>query len=122
MSAYDDPPGITRAFNLNLLRRINRELGGTFDTSKFMHYPVYDIRTGAAKSYLVSMEEQDVYIKSLKRSYHFGRWEHIFMEISQKYNLAMIERLAKGSGFSVIDHFLDDKQYFACSLWEKPSR
>ena len=59
LAAYNDKEGITKRFNLNLLERINRELNADFDLSKFEHYPTYDPETGACKSYLVSLEDQD---------------------------------------------------------------
>ena len=63
-AAYDDPHGITRDFNLNLLVRLNRELGANFQLDQFSHYPYYDPETGMTKSYLVSLREQNFYLKS----------------------------------------------------------
>jgi len=116
--AYNDSAGITRQFNLNLLTRINRELGGNFDISKFVHWPVYDPFTGAAKSYLVSREMQSVQIDTLQETYHFKAWEAIFMEISQKYDLEMIEELASASGFRLVNNFFDPNRYFVDSVWQ----
>jgi L-histidine N-alpha-methyltransferase len=62
-SAYNDKQGVTRAFNFNLLDRINRELDANFKTAHFMHYPTYDPLTGAMKSYLLSEKNQEVRIK-----------------------------------------------------------
>src|ERR1700749_554974 len=62
LDAYNDRQGITRAFNLNLLTRINRELDADFDVDQFEHCPVYDPGTGACKSYLISLKEQDIHI------------------------------------------------------------
>ncbi len=62
LDAYNDKAGITRAFNLNLLERINRELDGDFDLSQFTHFPTYDPLTGACRSFLVSLKEQAVHI------------------------------------------------------------
>ncbi|MDM7924360.1 MAG: L-histidine N(alpha)-methyltransferase, partial [Pyrinomonadaceae bacterium] len=69
--AYDDPQGVTAAFNLNLLTRINRELGGDFDVSKFSHYAQYRPVECAARSFLISREKQTVHIKALNRSFDF---------------------------------------------------
>ncbi|HEX4945453.1 MAG TPA: L-histidine N(alpha)-methyltransferase [Blastocatellia bacterium] len=116
--AYDDAQGVTAQFNLNMLRRINRELGGNFDLSKFSHYALYRPIECAARSFLISREEQDVFIQALQRSFHFRQWEAIFMEISQKYSLPMIDELAQESGFRVVRNFFDPNQYFADSLWK----
>ena len=97
-SAYNDHSGYTKAFNLNLLERINRELGGNFELSRFDHYPTYDPITGACKSYLVSNSKQQVLIAG--RRFMFEEGEVIVMELSQKYDLQEIESLAKASGCS----------------------
>jgi len=118
LNAYDDPQGITAAFNVNLLRRINRELGGNFYLDKFVHYALYRPVECAARSFLISREQQTVYIEALGRSFDFEPWEAIFMEISQKYNMAMIEGLAAESGFELKQNFFDSKNYYCDSLWQ----
>lgn len=119
LRAYDDEQGITREFNLNLLKRMNRELGAEFNIDHFEHYPLYDPESGAAKSYIVSMKEQSVYIGALDREFEFGRWELIHTEISQKYDYEMIDSLAAGSGFELIKNFHDCRYFFVDSLWTK---
>ncbi|HEY0459984.1 MAG TPA: L-histidine N(alpha)-methyltransferase [Pyrinomonadaceae bacterium] len=118
LAAYDDAAGVTAQFNLNLLRRINRELGANFDLAKFSHYAIYRPTECAARSFLISREEQRVFIEHLDQTFHFGAWEPIFMEISQKYSLEMIEDLARTSGFEVKQNFFDKKKYFVDSLWK----
>ncbi|MCB0804736.1 MAG: L-histidine N(alpha)-methyltransferase [Bacteroidales bacterium] len=118
LDAYNDPHGYTASFNLNLLRRINEELGANFEIMKFRHHEVYDPQTGTAKSYLISLEKQDVRINSLDRVFHFEKWEPVFMEMSQKYDFAMIEKFASGSGFTIEKNFTDSKNYFLNSLWK----
>jgi dimethylhistidine N-methyltransferase len=118
VAAYDDPQGVTAAFNLNLLSRINRELGGNFDLSKFSHYAQYRPVECAARSFLISRERQTVTIKALRRSFDFEQWEPIFMEISQKYTRAMIEDLASESGFTIETDFFDDVNFYSDSLWK----
>lgn len=118
LAAYDDADGVTAEFNLNLLSRINRELGGNFDLAKFSHYAVYRPTECAARSFLISREEQEVFIAHLDRTFHFRAWEPIFMEISQKYNTEMIEDLAQTSGFRVKQNFFDAPKYFVDSLWK----
>ena len=115
--AYDDPQGITSAFNLNLLRRINRELGADFDLGKFSHYAQYRPMECAARSFLISRERQTVHIAALNRSFEFEQWEAIFMEISQKYTRSMIEDLAAESGFAIETEFFDDVNFYTDSLW-----
>ena len=115
--AYDDAMGVTAAFNLNLLKRINRELGADFDLEKFTHYAVYRPVECAARSFLISREKQNVFVKALNQSFEFDQWEAIFMEISQKYSLKMIEGLAQESGFEIKQNFYDSRNYYCNSLW-----
>ncbi|HAU53345.1 MAG TPA: L-histidine N(alpha)-methyltransferase, partial [Sphingobacterium sp.] len=81
LSAYNDKTGITSAFNINLLNRINRELEADFDTQYFQHYQSYDPISGACRSFLVSLTNQHVHIKG--ESIFFKENELIDMEISQ---------------------------------------
>ena len=118
LRAYDDAQGVTAQFNLNLLRRLNRELGANFDLEKFSHYASYHPHECAARSFLISREAQDVFVQALNRKFHFKEWEPIFMEISQKYSLEMIDDLAQGSGFQVAHNFFDRQHYFVDSLWQ----
>jgi L-histidine Nalpha-methyltransferase len=118
LAAYDDAQKVTAQFNLNLLRRINRELGANFDLEKFSHYATYHPIEGAARSFLISLETQKVFIESLNQTFHFNAWEPIFMEISQKYNLEMIKNLTQKCGFRVKQNFFDKKNYFVDSLWK----
>lgn len=117
VAAYDDPQGVTAAFNLNLLTRINRELGGDFDLSKFSHYAQYRPVECAARSFLISREKQTVHIKALGRSFEFDQWEAIFMEISQKYTHAMLEELSAESDFQIETEFANEEDFYIDSLW-----
>ena len=116
-NAYDDAAGVTAKFNLNLLSRINRELGGNFDLDKFTHYANYRPIEGSARSFLVSREKQTVRIEALGRDFEFDQWEAVFMEISQKYSMKMIGDLAEKSGFEIKQNFFDSKNYYCDSLW-----
>ncbi|TLU96161.1 L-histidine N(alpha)-methyltransferase [Dyadobacter sediminis] len=118
--AYDDPQGITRDFNLNLLNRINRELGGNFNLNQFEFYSFYNPLNGEVRSYLVSLKAQRVSISQSGKSYQFSQNELIWTELSKKYTLKDIERTAVENGFEVMEHFLDCKHYFTDSLWIKP--
>ena len=116
--AYDDSQGVTAEFNLNLLRRINRELGGNFDIDKWTHYAIYRPNECSARSFLVSREQQSVRIDALNRTFDFEPWEAVFMEISQKYSLKDITELAAESGFEIKQNFFDSKNYYCDSLWQ----
>ena len=118
VSAYDDAQGVTAAFNLNLLRRINRELGADFDLDNFSHYAQYRPVECAARSFLISREKQTVHIPALNRNFELEQWEPIFMEISQKYTTTMIEELAAASGFEIAVTFLDKENFYCDSLWQ----
>lgn len=116
-AAYNDAGKITAKFNLNLLSRINRELGGNFDVGAFTHQPEYDESTGLATSYLRSEKEQTVTIAELGEYFHFEQGEMIHMEISQKYDDKSIERLAGAAGFRVAAEFKDSNGWFADQVW-----
>lgn len=117
LDAYNDSQGITRAFNLNLLHRINRELGADFKPRLFDHYACYDPATGACKSYLVSLARQKVHIDNAA-VIEFERDECIYMEISQKYTPAEIQQLAYAAGFTPVADFRDSRNWFADCLWK----
>lgn len=119
IKAYNDAQGITRDFNLNLLERFNRELGANFDLNAFRHYPVFDPHQKAAKSFLISEKEQEVYFEATGEYIHFGEWEFIFTEISRKFDMKTIHQIAHSSGFSVFKSFTDEKKYFTDTLLKK---
>lgn len=116
-AAYNDAQGVTAKFNINLLHRINEELGGNFRPENFMFYPSYDPSTGEMKSYLVSRISQAVHIEKLNKTFVFDEWEAIHTECSNKYDLEMIGEMAKMTGFSIEENFFDSKHYFTDSLW-----
>ena len=116
LAAYNDKDGITKRFNLNLLERMNRELGADFDVTKFEHYPTYDPETGACKSYLISLEDQQVKIRG-KETICFAKDEYIYMEISQKYNVIQTNQMAAGAGFKPLNIFFDSKKWFIDAVW-----
>lgn len=118
IGAYNDSKGVTAEFNYNILRRMNKSLGANFDISKFAHYEPYDVFTGAMTSYLLSLEDQEVYIKKLKKSFSFKKWEPIHVEQSYKYTEEDIDNLASTTGFEVIEKFYDSNHYFCNALWQ----
>jgi L-histidine N-alpha-methyltransferase len=117
LDAYNDRQGITRAFNLNLLQRINRELGADFKLEQFEHCPVYDPGTGTCKSYLISLAAQEVHLGDI--TIPFRENEPLYMEISQKYTLTETAQMAAQSGFLPVYTFLDSKKWFADVLWQR---
>jgi dimethylhistidine N-methyltransferase len=119
LAAYNDKQGITRDFNLNLLVRLNRELGANFDIKSFKHFPTYDPGSGLCKSYLISKTEQTVFIEKANTLIYFKANEAIFMETSMKYSMEETEKLAQNANFSVENHFLDSRKWFLDSLWRK---
>jgi len=118
LNAYNDKAGVTKAFNINLLNRINRELGGDFDTANFHHYPIYNPESGACQSYLVSDKHQKVTINKLNLEVVFEPYETIFMEVSQKYSTEDLMQIAKSAGFTIAHKFYDCKHYFLDSVWQ----
>ncbi|WP_131780996.1 L-histidine N(alpha)-methyltransferase [Legionella gresilensis] len=118
LRAYNDKDGITRAFNFNLLHRLNQELGANFDPTLFYHYAPYNVYSGAMESYLISSQKQNVFIKALDKSIHFSEFEPIHLEFSYKYLLPQINEFAKQSNFAIVKNFFDSKNYFVDSLWQ----
>lgn len=114
--AYNDREGITSRFNLNLLERINRELGADFKIENFQHYPSYDPISGTCKSFLVSLADQQVKIGT--DTFQFEKNECILTEVSQKYSVLQTRDFAHLSGFEPIGHFYDSKNYFLEAVWE----
>lgn len=119
LPAYDDKSGVTKAFNLNLLQRINNELGGDFIIDQFEHAPEYDEEEGVARSFLVSKVNQVVSIASLEASYHFKKDERIHMEISRKYTNEILHKIIKDTDFEIIGELSDSKNYFSDFILER---
>ncbi len=117
LRAYNDPEGITKAFNLNVLHRINNTYDGNIIIDNFLHAPTYNPMTGACKSYIVSKVEQEIFLKKLNFKANFKAWEAIDVEVSQKFSLEDIEKLADSSGFQLEKNFFNDKNEYVNSLW-----
>ncbi|RZJ75839.1 MAG: L-histidine N(alpha)-methyltransferase [Flavobacterium sp.] len=115
LEAYNDKSGITAAFNLNLLARINRELAGDLNLENFTHYQTYDPVTGACRSYLVSLIEQQAIIAGTK--INFAENELIAMEISQKFATEQISAIAESAGFQHQIAIGDSKNWFVDAIW-----
>ncbi|CAZ94937.1 L-histidine N(alpha)-methyltransferase [Zobellia galactanivorans] len=119
LDAYNDPSGITEAFNKNVLARINTELDGNFDLDKFLHWEVYDPETGTAKSYLVAKEAQTVSIDKLGLLIDFAPWETIHTEISQKYDDKVVAWLADNAGLKIETEFSDPEKEYKNFVFKK---
>lgn len=119
-SAYDDGQGVTAEFNLNLLRRINRELGGTFDPSQFAHVATFSARERAMNSYLMSTVAQTVEVGG--EQFAFGAWEAIQTEMSRKYLRSEVARFADQAGFVRVCELVDDREWFLDALWRVDDR
>jgi L-histidine Nalpha-methyltransferase len=117
LAAYNDEGGATRKFNMNLLSRINRELGADFDLGRFQHHGTYNVFSGAMESYLVSLDHQVVHVGALGKRFAFEPYEPIHVEYSFKYLLEDVHKLASETGFVVDASFMDDKKWFVDSLW-----
>jgi L-histidine Nalpha-methyltransferase len=109
--AYDDPLGVTAAFNLNLLARINRELGGDFDLASFAHRAFYNEADGRIEMHLVSRRAQRVCIGDY--AVDFAEGESIHTENSHKYDDATLEALASRAGFRIETRWTDSRGWFA---------
>jgi dimethylhistidine N-methyltransferase len=109
--AYNDAAGVTAKFNLNVLVRINRELGGNFDVSAFMHRSVYNRERHRIEMHLIAKKAQTVRI--LGRNFSFRPGESIHTESSYKYSLDRFTALARSSGWSVRDSWTDSEAMFS---------
>ena len=113
-AAYNDARGVTAAFNLNLLVRINQELGGNFDLDGFTHHAFYDEALGRIEMHLVSRRAQTAAVGC--RTFRFHAGETIHTENSWKYALPEFECLARGAGWQTVRTWTDDSNLFGV-LW-----
>jgi dimethylhistidine N-methyltransferase len=109
--AYNDSAGVTAAFTLNLLRRMNRELHATFDLGGFAHEAFYDPLKGRIEIYFRSLRDQSVMVAG--RRFDFAEGERIHTEYSYKYDAAGIAALARSSGFRIAETWTDPERLFA---------
>jgi dimethylhistidine N-methyltransferase len=115
-AAYNDALGVTAAFNLNVLARINRELGGNFDLRAFKHCAFYNEDAGRVEIYIESNRDQMVTINTLDMQVQFAAGEQIHTENSYKYDLADIGKLAAETGFTRAHTWQDQAQQFSSNL------
>jgi L-histidine N-alpha-methyltransferase len=121
-AAYDDPLGVTAAFNLNLLARINRELGADFSVRDFRHVAPYDEREGRVEMHLESTREQTVRVGALDLEVHFNAGDRIHTENSYKYSLDELSTLAADTGFAREHTWLDPAERFSSNLFVAEER
>jgi L-histidine Nalpha-methyltransferase len=110
-NAYNDADGVTARFNLNVLHRINRELGGNFDLSAFTHRAIYNRERHRIEMHLISRKTQTVRV--LGRSFSFRAGETIHTENSYKYSLERFAALARGSGWTPRESWTDPGAMFS---------
>jgi dimethylhistidine N-methyltransferase len=110
-AAYNDSRGVTAAFNLNLLRRINRELGADFDLRRFRHYAFYNPQPGRIEMHLVSPERQSVNVGAYR--FEFASGETIHTENSYKYSVEEFRALAAEAGFRAVKLWQDRQGLFS---------
>jgi len=115
--AYDDALGVTAAFNLNLLERINRELDGNFDVRKFKHRATYNDELGRIEIDLISLERQVVSIRALDLEVTFEESETICTEHSYKFDCDQLSALARDTGFSLARTWFDRAHLFSFNMF-----
>jgi L-histidine N-alpha-methyltransferase len=115
--AYDDPTGVTAAFNLNLLGRVNRELGANFDLRAFRHVARYNEPERRIEMHLHALTDQNVTIAAADFSLHVRAGETIWTESSHKYTLQELPTIAARTGFAPLAHWVDQEWPFVEALW-----
>jgi uncharacterized SAM-dependent methyltransferase len=114
--AYDDPLGVSSAFNLNMLLRINRELAGDFDIRSFRHRAVWNARCSRMEMYVVSTKRQRVRIEAVDLDLDLAEGEGIWTESSYKYTPDGLSRQLEDAGFATVRQWIDREAAFALSL------
>ncbi len=117
LTAYDDPAGVTAAFNRNVLGRVNRELGADFDLASFGHRARYDERNRRVEMHLVSRRSQQVPIPGVGGICHLGRGETIWTESSYKFSVREIREMMDEAGFAQLEQWIDEEWPLLEGLW-----
>jgi len=115
-AAYNDAAGVTAEFNLNLLRRINRELGGTFKLETFEHHAFYNREHSRIEMHLASLKRQKVRVAG--ESIDFRAGEAIHTENSYKYTIEQLAALARGVGWQPAGVWTDPRNYFSVQAFK----
>ena len=113
LAGYDDPTGVTAAFNLNLLARINRELGADFDLRSFAHEARWNSAERRIEMHLLSGRRQRVWIRELDSPFDFEAGETIWTESSHKFTQSELQALSSVSGFEIVESWIDREWPFA---------
>ena len=116
--AYDDPLGVTAAFNRNLLVRINRELGGTFNLDRFAHRAIWSDAHSRVEMHLVSLARQRISVSSANVDFVIEEGESIWTESSYKYTREQIATALEQAGFKLVEQWIDEPGGFALTLVE----
>jgi dimethylhistidine N-methyltransferase len=114
--AYDDSQGITAQFNMNLLTRMNRDLGGNFDLSQFRHKAFLNETLGRVEMHVESLRQQAVTLHQLKREFFFEKGETIHTENSYKFTFPVLKKLAARGGFEIEKTWMDQRKWFSLNL------
>ncbi len=117
LAAYDDQAGITKEFNLNLLKRINLELGSNIKLESFAHFPNYNPVNGETNSYLISLEDQEFKFND-GSVFQIEKFEAIQTEVSKKYTLKEINQIAESSDFELSFKFTDSNNSYLLGLFK----
>jgi len=120
-NAYNDSKGITANFNLNLLLRINRELGATFDTDTFEHVSIFNKKQKRIEMYLRSKVKHEIFVPKINLLLKLKKGELIHTEYSYKYAIPQIKKMAQKAGFKPLQIWKDKKSYFAIALFSVDS-
>ena len=115
-AAYNDSRGVTAEFNKNVLRVLNRELGGDFDLDAFRHRAVWEPEEQRIEMHLVSTRKQTVLLRAIDLEVPFEQGEHILTEISRKFTRPDVERMLAGAGLELTAWYTDPDDWFALSL------
>ena len=118
-SAYDDSQGVTAAFNLNILSRINDELDADFNLKNFQHCAIYNQENQRIEMYLKSLVNQSIIVSKSNLLLKLKKDELIHTEHSHKYTLSQIQKLLNHAGFEIKHTWLDDRKYFSLTLVSK---
>jgi L-histidine N-alpha-methyltransferase len=116
-AAYDDAQGVTAAFNLNLLHRINRELGGSITVDDFAHRAIWNADLGRIEMHLVAL--RDTVFEAAGQRFTMVAGEHIHTENSYKWTLPDARLMARASGWDPVVHWTDAGERFSLHLWQR---
>jgi dimethylhistidine N-methyltransferase len=115
-AAYNDPQGVTARFNLNVLARINRELGGEFDLNSFRHVAIWNATASRIEMHLESLLAQRVSIPDINMEVRFRQGETIHTENSYKFTQSMVREILSTGGFEMEETWMDDQKWFGVHL------